>query len=293
MEETVSSNVKLKMEVHSRGVELKKQKKLLIAMEKELSEANERLKDKSAGNQSAVVEQLESELDRKDDEIRDLKKKLKVAEASKSSAYAGSPSQRRLQDEHATLAQRNAELEDELERKEQRLDEAMDELESLRSTLQRHKEDAENDSTRRRLRELERKNDELGKQNASYLSALQEHEEEQSLLHEENESLRAEVEHNRRADVSARSVSRAQLIEEREGREALEESANELRDKWAAAQLELERKEDEIDELHAGAERLEADYQQRIAEYEIALEDRDAVSRITTRIAKPPDFIAL
>ncbi|ETW85083.1 hypothetical protein HETIRDRAFT_470129 [Heterobasidion irregulare TC 32-1] len=64
------------------------------------------------------------------------------------------------------------------------------------------------------------------------------------------EALRLELEdlHRRREIESLeRSESRAQILEEREGREMIEEGLNELRDKLAAATIELQQKEDELE----------------------------------------------
>ncbi|KIO18499.1 hypothetical protein M407DRAFT_225487, partial [Tulasnella calospora MUT 4182] len=48
MEATFKANVRLKVEVHARGAEIKKLKKLVLELEKELSELHERERERSA-----------------------------------------------------------------------------------------------------------------------------------------------------------------------------------------------------------------------------------------------------
>ncbi|KAG9049402.1 hypothetical protein FS837_010342 [Tulasnella sp. UAMH 9824] len=271
MEATFKANVRLKVEVHARGAEIKKLKKLVLELEKELSELHERERERSArGPNAAVLERFERELDEKDEEIRELKKRLKVAEGSKLSS-SSNPTLKRLQDDNAALLERQADLEDQLERRRVDLEETNEEMENLRAAFQQRVDENENDSTRRRIKDLERINEELEKQLADCEAELKNQAEEDALLREDLDQLAAQLEESerrRQADAVERSVSRAEIIEEREEREALEQNANEFRDKLAAATIELEAKEDEIDELRTTIKSLEAEFNDRLGEQE-------------------------
>jgi chromosome segregation ATPase len=69
-------------------------------------------------------------------------------------------------------------------------------------------------------------------------------------LADEVEALRLDIEEMQRcrdAESIERSQSHAQILEEREEHDAVEDDLNSLRDKLAAATIELQQKEDEIE----------------------------------------------
>jgi len=56
-----------------------------------------------------------------------------------------------------------------------------------------------------------------------------------------------DIQRRREAESIVRSESCAQILEEREEREAVEDDLNTIQDKLAAATIELQQKEDELD----------------------------------------------
>ncbi|KAG9014667.1 hypothetical protein FRB94_011845 [Tulasnella sp. JGI-2019a] len=269
-----NSNIKLKLELHTRGVELKKLKKLVMELESELSKVAEREKQRNAAADSEAVGRLEAQLRDRDEEVRELKKRLRAAEVAKQSgsmSMSNQPAVIRLREENEALAERQAELEDELQRNRGHLEETTEGLEKLQDIIQRQKEDADNDATRRRLRELEDHNEHLEKRLDEYEAAIQERDEDADTLKEEFERVRAQLEDSERrreADANERSVSRAEILEEREDKESLEQSANEYRDKLAAANIELEQKEDELEEMRLAQDEMEADWRANVQDLE-------------------------
>ncbi|KAG8873257.1 hypothetical protein FRB98_009135 [Tulasnella sp. 332] len=275
-----NSNIKLKLELHTRGVELKKLKKLVMELESELSKVAERERQRSTAVDSEAVGRLEAQLRDRDEEIRELKKRLRAAEVAKqtgSMSTSNQPSMIRLREENEALAERQADLEDELQRHRGHLEETTEELEKLQDIIQRQKEDADADVNRRQLRELELHIHDLEKKLDEYEAALQERDEDADILKEELERVRAQLEDSERrreADANERSVSRAEILEEREDKETLEQSANEYRDKLAAANIELEQKDDEIEEMRLAQEEIEAEWRANVVDLENICSDQ-------------------
>jgi chromosome segregation ATPase len=183
----LKQNINLKIEVQQRGIELKKLKKLVIELEREL----ERLQRGGAGVVSRRERELEEKLEEREREIREI-----VESRGGENGFGGST------------------------------------------------------ALKRRVEELEADNDDLRGKLEDQAEIIVQRDEEKEDLADEIEALRLDVEEmQRRRDAESieRSQSRIQILEEREEREAVEDDLNSLRDKLAAATIELQQKEDEIE----------------------------------------------
>ncbi|KAI0684015.1 hypothetical protein BC835DRAFT_1294342 [Cytidiella melzeri] len=225
----LKQNINLKIEVQQRGMEVKKLKKLVLELEREL----ERLQ-----RGSGRARELEEKLDEREREIRELRKRRTTG-----------PDDGTLREFEA----RNAQLEEELENARGLLEENMEEMERLRDIVERGEDEeleAGGERLRRKLEDLEAENEELRSKVNEQNDALTRNDDEKDDLADEVEALKLELENERRrreAESIERSQSRAQILEEREEREAAEDGLNAVRDKLAAVQIELQQKEDEID----------------------------------------------
>ncbi|KAJ6475803.1 hypothetical protein C8R47DRAFT_669678 [Mycena vitilis] len=242
----LKQNISLKIEVQQRGMELKKLKKLVLELEREL----DRLQRAGAGSHRVGnrdrERELEEKLEERDRELRELRRRATSDSAD------------------ALLADRNAELEDELDNMRGLLEDNMDELERLRDIVERR---GEEEPDAGRVAALEAANAELLARAEEQADLAGQREEEKEDLVDLVEQLRLENEEIQqqlqRAEAQERSESRAMILEEREEREAVEDDLNAARDKLAAALIELQQKEDdlemknqEIDELVAEHERV-------------------------------------
>ncbi|KAH9483481.1 Spindle pole body protein pcp1 [Psilocybe cubensis] len=255
----LKQNINLKIEVQQRGMEIKKLKKLVLSLEHEL----ERLQRSGGGGSNRGRErELEERLEERERELQELRRKTSGHDDSV------------LRE----LEARNAELEDELENTRGLLEENMDEIDRLKDVIERRGDDSANESSvggesrrermKRRIEELEMDNDDLRAKLQEHVDALAQREEEKEDLADEVDALRLELEdvqRRREAESIERSESRAQILEEREEREAVEDDLNALRDKLAALIIELQQKEDEIDLKNKEIEELVGEHQ-RIVE---------------------------
>ncbi|KAH9003339.1 hypothetical protein EDB86DRAFT_2826505 [Lactarius hatsudake] len=208
VEAALKQNINLKIEVQQRGMELKKVRKLVLELENEL----QRLQRGDVARTSRERE-LEALLEKREHELR-----------------------RRLSSEPGEdgaglreAEERNAELEEELENVRHLLEENMDELERLKDIVEQREDDSHGGGGGRRIACTSRGNWEE--------------------LLDQNEALRLQIEdleRRREAEGIERSESRAMILEERESREAIEDDLNVLRDKLAAASIELQQKDDEL-----------------------------------------------
>ncbi|KAF9236200.1 hypothetical protein BU15DRAFT_64182 [Melanogaster broomeanus] len=110
----------------------------------------------------------------------------------------------------------------------------------------------------RKLEELEAKNDDLRARNEEQNELLLKKE-------DEKEDLIEDLQRRREAESIERSESRAQVLEAREEREAVEDDLNAIRDKLAATMIELSQKEDEIDMKNKEIDDLVAEHDQIVA----------------------------
>ncbi|KAI0074706.1 hypothetical protein K474DRAFT_1601108 [Panus rudis PR-1116 ss-1] len=140
----LKQNINLKIEVQQRGMEVKKLKKLVLELEREL----ERLQ-RGQGGSSARARELEEKLEERELEIRELRRRR-----------ASGADDNALRE----YEMRNAQLEEELENARGLLEENMEEMERLREIVEQRDEEEERDSGgrfRKHIDDLERENDEL------------------------------------------------------------------------------------------------------------------------------------
>ncbi|KAI0038285.1 hypothetical protein FA95DRAFT_1578296 [Auriscalpium vulgare] len=150
--------------------------------------------------------------------------------------------QERDRDPRATAAagalrdaeERNAELE-ELKNVRRLLEEIMDELERLKDTVERRDDTGQDGRQLRRMDELKKEIEELKAAPEEQADLLAERDEEKEELLDQQDALRLQLE-----DVERRREA------DGEERHAAEDDVNTLRDKLAAASIELQQKEDEI-----------------------------------------------
>ncbi|KAJ7658940.1 hypothetical protein B0H17DRAFT_1171833 [Mycena rosella] len=243
----LKQNISLKIEVQQRGMELKKLKKLVLELEREL----DRLQRTGAGTRTGTRDrerELEEKLEERDRELRELRRRATSDSAD------------------ALLADRNAELEDELDNMRGLLEDNMDELERLRDIVERRDPD-EPDTAR--VAALEAVNADLQARADEQAELAAQREEDKEDLADMVEQLRLENEdlqqQLQRAEAFERSESRAMILEEREEREAVEDDLNAVRDKLAAALIELQQKEDDLEMKHAEIDDLVAEHERVVA----------------------------
>jgi chromosome segregation ATPase len=228
VEAALKQNINLKIEVQQRGMELKKVRKLVLELENEL----QRLQRGDVARSSRERE-LEALLEKREHETRELRRRL--------TSESG-------QDDVALreAEERNAELEDELENVRHLLEENMEELERM---MAQRGEETGGSSGRRQIGALQEEIRDLKAALEEHADALVQREEEKEELLDQNEALRLQMEdleRRREAETIERSQSRAMILEERGEREAIEDDLNVLRDKLAAANIELQQKDDEL-----------------------------------------------
>ncbi|KAI5899088.1 uncharacterized protein SCHCODRAFT_02604140 [Schizophyllum commune H4-8] len=216
MDQALKQNINLKIEVQNRGLEIKKLKKLVLELEREL----ERLQ-KGHGSSRSRERELEEKLDERDREIKELRRKLREGRSDN--------------DAMRELENRNEELEAELGDMRSLLEDNVEEINRLRVLLE-------------------------GGGNEDI------HHKREDLL-DEIERLRLQLEdiqRRREAESYERSQSRAQVIEEREEREAVEDNLSAMKDKLAAVMIELQQKEDELELKDREMMEIEADYKRQL-----------------------------
>jgi chromosome segregation ATPase len=244
IEAALKQNIHLKVEVQQRGMELKKLRKLVLELERELE----------AGARRGRERELEALLAEREREIRELRRRSGGPSARAEAGEAQAETEAALQD----AEERNAELEGELESVRRLLEENMDELERLRDIVERRGDestastasDAGRIRARRRMEELEIECEELRGALDEHAAGATRAEDEREELLDRIEGLQLaleDVERRRAAEGMERSASRAMVLEEREEREGVEAEMNGMRDKLIAASIEIQQKEDELE----------------------------------------------
>ncbi|PCH38489.1 hypothetical protein WOLCODRAFT_115591 [Wolfiporia cocos MD-104 SS10] len=137
----LKQNINLKIEVQQRGMEMKKLKKLVLELEREL----ERLQ-RGSGGTHAQVRELEEKLGEREGEIRELRRRRAV-----------NPGDDVVRD----LEARNADLEEDLENVRGLLEENTDEIERLKDLLEKRGGDPRGEEWQRRAEEVEEENEDL------------------------------------------------------------------------------------------------------------------------------------
>lgn len=213
MDAALKQNIDLKIELSARGQEIKRLKKLLLELEREL----ERMQ-RAAGR--GRERELEEKLEEREREIRELRRRQ---------------------------GGRGHEHEAELEEARELLEESNVEIERLREMLEARDDEPGDSRLKERVAELEAANEEWQQR---MQSVADEYEEEKQELVGSIESMGVKIEqlqHRNEAQMQERSESRAMMLDEREHREAVEDDLNEVKDRLAAALIELQQKEDEVE----------------------------------------------
>jgi hypothetical protein len=248
----LKQNISLKIEVQQRGMEMKKLKKLVLDLEREL----ERLQQGGSASSSRRERELEEKLEERERELRELREALRDQRGKNTDHY----DEGRQGDFIRDAETRNEELEEQLEFARGLLEENVEEINRLRDLVERQQNTSlpevpepnghEYKRLKRRVEGLETDNSDLRARLQEHAELLTQKEEEKEDIIDENDALKLEIEelHRKRdADFAERSQSRAAFLEEREEREAAEDDLNALKDRLAAVMIELQQKEDDLD----------------------------------------------
>jgi chromosome segregation ATPase len=255
MDGALKQNIHLKIEVQQRGMELKKLKKLVL----ELQQALERTQ-RGTNSLQARDRELEERLEEREREIRELRRQRSVGREDEAVVRE--------------LEERNEQLEEDLASVRELLQDNNDEIERLREVIERRGNESLDDhgrTKRERLEELEVENHELATKLKEYADLLARREDEKEDLADEIEALNLQMEDLRErlaADAQERSESRAMFLEEREERQAVEEDLNGLRDKLAAANIELQQRDDDLEVKNSEIDDLIAEHRRIVEEVE-------------------------
>ncbi|KAL0063667.1 hypothetical protein AAF712_009359 [Marasmius tenuissimus] len=255
MDAALKQNITLKVEALNRGRECKKLKKSLHEAEREI----ERLQ-RGVGSR-ARDRDLEEKLEEREREIRELRKRQ--SSGGRSSTSGNEAMIRELE-------ARNEELEDELEDARALLQDNLVEIERLQEMVENGSR-ANSSFARGRRDELEAEIERLKAMVDDQAALLEEKEDQRVDLLDELEALQLDVEqmHQKQAEASiARSESRAQMIEEMEERQAVEEDLNTIKDRLAAALIELQQKEDDIERKNQALDDLMTEHERVVAQVE-------------------------
>ncbi|WVQ80511.1 hypothetical protein IAT38_002616 [Cryptococcus sp. DSM 104549] len=265
IEAALKENVKLKLEILTLGKELKKLKKLVMQQDRDLAAAA-RENGGSAAGEARELERL----------WKDEKERRKAAEAEMrrlqeelhSSGGAGVEELReQLQDAEASenvWKQRTEQLEGELEDQKALNDDQAEELARLQDAADRAQEEVE--QLRAQVESARGLRDSVGIGKGREGRMAQKVQE----LEQENAALQKDL-----------SMAKKETLSEAEA-ELLEERLNELQDKLAEAQLDVDRRDREIEELNA---ELDAKHRDTEAQLEQVAEEwrdelRDAVTQV-------------
>ena len=258
IEAALKQNINLKIEVQQHRMDLKKQKKLILELEQEL----ERLQKGDPRTRD-----LEERLAERERELKELRRRKGYGVESE-----GKIRQLEMAVEERSLelrgfrgaAQEIRELELELDDtrealrlKDKELMQKDDELENVRRLLQDNNDEFERirtqaegaPSTSLRI-EARQGASGLEREVADLEAEKEQWEDDRDVLLDEIGILRGQIEdlqRRREAESIERSTSRAMLLDQEEERAAVEEDLNTMRDKYAAAQIELQQREDDLE----------------------------------------------
>lgn len=261
VETAFKQNINLKIEVQSRGVELKKYKKLLLELEKELQAAQ-----KGAGGSRAREKDLEEALAEREREVRELRRRRAVG--------PDDGALREAEARNAELEERQAALEEELETvkivMEEEIDRLKDEL-AQKGNISMTSDGGETRRVRmqRQLAAAHETIEDLQAQHEEYQQHLAQYEEDKEILEDEVERLKLlleDSERRREAESLERSESRSQLLVEQEERDALEDTLNNVRDQLAATLIELQQREDDLDAKTREVDEVIVDHETLLAQ---------------------------
>jgi len=258
IEAALKQNINLKIEVQQHRMDLKKQKKLILELEQEL----ERLQ-----RGDPRTRDLEERLAERERELKELRRRkgygvesegkirqLEMAVEERSlelRGFRGAAQEIReleleLDDAREALRLKDQELmrkDEELDHVQQLLQDNNDEFERIRSQAEGSPSTSLRIEARQGASVLQRKVADLEAEKEQW-------EEDRDILIEEIGILRGQMEHLERrqeAESIERSTSRAMLLDQEEEKAAVEEDLNTMRDKYAAAQIELQQREDDLE----------------------------------------------
>lgn len=264
IEAALKQNINLKIEVQSRGVELKRYKKLLLQMEQELARTK-------GQNDGAREQELRAEVEALTRELRELRRK-------KASIGRDDVALSEARGRNEELEQRLAHLEEELEGAKALIEENLDEIDRLRELQGQNPNGSMSESGESRrtkleeaLRNVEEENDLLRDKLEEVVNELKNREEEKEELADKIEALTLHIEdleHRQHAANLERSQSRANVLEDQEERENLIDTINSLRDKLAATSIELQQKEEEISAKTDEIEEIIAEHESIVRDIE-------------------------
>jgi chromosome segregation ATPase len=258
IEAALKQNINLKIEVQQHRMDLKKQKKLILELEQELERLQKGdFRTRDLEERLAERERELKELRRRqgygvgsEDKIRNLE--LAVEERSlelrdfRRTAQEMRELELELDDAREALRLKDQEL----FRKDMELDHVRQLLQDNNDEFDRIRSQAEGvPSTSLRI-EARQGTSEIQRQVADLEAEKEQWEDDKDLLLEEIGILRAQIEQlerRREAESIERSTSRAMLLDQEEERAAVEEDLNAMRDKYAAAQIELQQRDDDLD----------------------------------------------
>ncbi|KAF4604411.1 hypothetical protein EYR40_001591 [Pleurotus pulmonarius] len=248
METVIKQNITLKTEVQSRGMEIKKLKKSQTSLQREVDKL-------SRG--AARERELEEKLEERDIELQELRRRR---------------SGHSLDDFALREAEsRNAELEEQLDSLKGLLEENTEEIERLQELLERKADEStmseggqgRRERMKRRVEDLEAENENIRERLEEHVDLLTrvENERDDALDRVEELMLELETERRRRqAESMERSQSRAQILDEIEDREAMQENLNALKDRLAAVTIELTQREDDLELRNRELEEMAEDH---------------------------------
>ncbi|KAG6908460.1 hypothetical protein DXG01_004543 [Tephrocybe rancida] len=282
MDAALKQNINLKIEVQQRGMEMKKLKKLVLELERELDRLQR------AGGSKNRERELEEKLEERDRELKELRRRRSGQDVD--------------DEAFREVEARNVELEEQVDGAKGIIEENLEEIERLKEIIERRGDaslaesssgEGRRERQKRRVEELVGENEELRVRLDEHAEIISQREDEKEDLQDEINTLRLEMEdiqRRRQAESYERSESRAQILEEREEREAVEDDLNALRDKLAAMMIELQQKEDDLDLKTREIDELVAQHQ-RIVEV-VDNEWRGEVEEVRGQVEELRDVLA-
>lgn len=258
IEAALKQNINLKIEVQQHRIDLKKQKKLILELEQEL----ERLQKGDSRTRD-----LEERLAERERELKELRRRqvygadsedkirnLELAVEERSLELRGfrrTAQEMREMEFELDDAREALRLKDqELIRKDMELDHVRQLLQDNNDEFERIRNQAEGTpSTSLRIEARQDAND-LQRKVADLEGEREQWEDDRDLLVDEIGILRDQIEdlqRRRETESIERSTSRAMLMDQEEERAAAEEDLNAMRDKYAAAQIELQQRDDDLE----------------------------------------------
>ncbi|KAF8352161.1 hypothetical protein F5887DRAFT_1057800 [Amanita rubescens] len=291
----LKQNISLKIEVQQRGMEMKKLKKLVLDLEREL----ERLQQGGSASSSRRERELEEKLEERERELRELREALREQRRKHADHY----DEGRQGDLLREAETRNEDLEEQLECARGLLEENVEEINRLRDLVERQQNVSsleslgsnshEYERLKRTAESLEADNNDLHARLQEHIELLVQKEEEKEDIIDENDALKLEIEglqRKREAEFAERSQSRAAFLEEREEREAVEDDLNTLKDRLAAVMIELQQKEDDLDLRGKEMDEMVREHQRIVNVVED--EWRGEVEEARTRLEELQDVLA-